>query len=280
MVRLLQVNEKNSFAKECHRRRRREPGDAGVQGSHVLSDGGGVVAVEDLALRPLGTPVAGSAIGRKDRGTGRQIAGLRLIQRPNGGKDPQGLRVERVAAPLRDTVVVDGRVRRGHGPLRKTLPRVEIIAGEATAPLGGTGVVVEVGVAAAYGAPVEQALVFHVGALVEHAVQRFCLARPCAEDPGDPIGQPVRMAGPTAAPGVFRLLAFEIPRDDAADWRAEDIVVRNAKGGEESELADQDGVLETARGRGVLEAMSSWSVRQKPSSIFIDVTEKLASLLT
>ena len=51
----------------CYRRRRREPGDAGVQGSPVLGDGGGVVAVEDLALRPLGPPVAGGAIGRKDR---------------------------------------------------------------------------------------------------------------------------------------------------------------------------------------------------------------------
>ena len=72
MVRLLQVNEKNSFARLCHRRRRREPGDAGVQGRPVLSDGGGIVAVEDLALRPLGSPVAGGAIGHKDRPPGRQ----------------------------------------------------------------------------------------------------------------------------------------------------------------------------------------------------------------
>ena len=91
------------------------------------------------------------------------------------------------------------------------------VAGEAAAPLGGPGVGVEVGVAAAYGAPVEQALVFHVGELVEHPVQRLRLARPGAEDPGDAIGQPVRMAGPAAAPGVLRLLAFEIPRDDVAD---------------------------------------------------------------
>ena len=63
----------------CYRRSRREPGDAGVQGSPVLSDGGGVVAVEDLALRPLGSPVAGGAIGRKDHLPGPHIAGLRLV---------------------------------------------------------------------------------------------------------------------------------------------------------------------------------------------------------
>ena len=44
-------------------------------------------------------------------------------------------------------------------------------------------------------------------------------------------------------------------------------------------LPTQDGVLEAAGGRGVLEAISSCSVRQKPSSMFMDVTEKLASLL-
>ena len=79
MVLALQVNEKNSFARFCHRRRRRESGDAGVQGSPVLSDGGGIVAVEDLALRPLGAPVAGGAIGRKDRPTVRRIRRLRLV---------------------------------------------------------------------------------------------------------------------------------------------------------------------------------------------------------
>ena len=72
---VLQVNEKNSFAgTDGIVERRREPGDAGVQGRPVLGNGGGVVAVEDLALRPLGSPVAGGAIGRKDRRTGRRIA--------------------------------------------------------------------------------------------------------------------------------------------------------------------------------------------------------------
>ena len=42
-------------------------------------------------------------------------------------------------------------------------------------------------------------LVFHVGELVEHAVQRLGLAWPRPEDPGDAIGQPVRMAGPAAS---------------------------------------------------------------------------------
>ena len=61
-----------------HWRRRREPGDTGVQERAVLSDGGGVVAVEDLALRPLGSPVAGCAIGCKDRPTIRRTR-LRLM---------------------------------------------------------------------------------------------------------------------------------------------------------------------------------------------------------
>src|SRR5512132_2217987 len=110
-------------------------------------------------------------------------------------------------------------------------------------PLGGTGVGVEVGVAAAYGAPVEDARVTHVGAFVEHPVQRFRLARPGAEAPGDAIGQPVRMARPAAAPGVLRLLAFEIPRNDVADVNVEDVVIWDTEGGEEGDLTDQDGML-------------------------------------
>src|SRR5262249_51524740 len=55
--------------------------------------------------------------------------------------------------------------------------------------------------------------------------------------------------GPAAAPGVFRLLAFEISRDDVADRRAEDVVVRDTEGSEEGYLADQDGVSEAAGGR-------------------------------
>src|SRR5712691_10009184 len=59
------------------------------------------------------------------------------------------------------------------------------------------------------------------------------------------------MARPATAPGVFRLLAFEIPRDEVADRRAEDIVVWDTEGGEEGELADQDGMLDAAGGRGL-----------------------------
>ena len=208
--------------------------------------------MEDLALRPLGSPVAGGTIGGKDLPAIRQHRRitLRLVQRPHGGEDPQGLRVEGVTAPLHDAVVVNGGVRQGRGPLGETLPGVEIIAGEAAAPLGGAGVVVEVGVAAAYGAPVEQVLILRV-LFGEHPVQRFRLARPGAESPGYTVGQPVRMARPAATPGVFRHLALEIPRDEVADRRAEDIIVWDAEGGEEGELADQDGVLEAPRGRGL-----------------------------
>src|SRR5262249_31535566 len=137
------------------------------------------------------------------------------------------------------------------GPLGETLPWVEIITGEAAAPLDATGVVVEVGIAAAYGTPVEQTLVFHVGELVEHAIQRFRLAWPGAEDPGDAIGEPVWMAGPAAAPGVFRLFAFEIPRNDVADLSAVEVVVWDTESGEEGHLANQDGVIYAAGRRGL-----------------------------
>src|SRR5687767_6863762 len=60
--------------------------DARVQRRPILSDSGGIVAVEDLALRPLGSPMAGGAIGREDRLPSRHIAGLRLLQRPYGEK--------------------------------------------------------------------------------------------------------------------------------------------------------------------------------------------------
>ena len=171
------------------------------------------------------------------------------MQRPHGGKDPEGLQVEGLAAPLGDAVVVDGGVRQRPIPLEETLPGVESIAGEAAAELGVTGVVVEVGIAATDGAPVEEALI-QGGALGEHPVQRERLARPSPEAPGDTIGQPVRVAGPAAAPGVFRHLALEIPRRDRADVRVQEVVVGDPEGGEEGQLADQDSVLEAAGGRG------------------------------
>src|SRR5262249_2482917 len=200
------------------RQRCREPGNAWVQWCPVLRNGGGVVAGEGLALRPLEASVAGCAIGLKDRRTARQTAeGPRLIQRPHGGKNPQGLCVECVAAALRDAVVVNCQVRRCRGSHRKTLPRGGNVTGKTAAALHATRVVVEVSVAAAYGTPVEQTLIRYVGELVERAVQRLRLARSRTENPGDAIGKAVRMAGPAAAPAVFRLLAFEIPRNDVAD---------------------------------------------------------------
>ena len=75
------------------------------------------------------------------------------------------------------------------------------------------------------------------------------------------------------------MLAAEIPWDEIADGGAEDVVVRDTEGGEEGELTDQDGVFEAARVGGSAESMSSCSVRHRPSSMFMDVTEKLASLL-
>jgi hypothetical protein len=87
--------------------------------------------------------VAGGAIGLKDRPSGPHIAGLRLLQRPHGGKDSQGLRVEGLAGPLSDAVVVNGGIRRGRIPLGETWPGVEIIAGEAAASLSGTGYVLD-----------------------------------------------------------------------------------------------------------------------------------------
>ena len=109
--------------------------------------------------------MAGGAIGLKDSPTVRQhrrIA-LRLFQRPHSGEDPQGLRVEGIAAPLHDAVVVDREIRRRRCPHCETLARGStVIAGEAAAPLGGTGVGVEVGVAAAHGTPVEDALIIRV----------------------------------------------------------------------------------------------------------------------
>ena len=117
--------------------------DAWVQGSPVLGDGSGVVAGEDLALGPLGPPVAGGAIGLKDLPSGPHIAGLRLLQRPHGGKDPQGLRVEGLAGPLSDAVVVNGGVGERRGALVETGPGVERIAGEAATPLGRPGYVLD-----------------------------------------------------------------------------------------------------------------------------------------
>ena len=52
----------------------------GSKASHILTDSGGVVAMEDLALCPLGSPMAGGAIGGKDCLTSRQRRGIRRLQ--------------------------------------------------------------------------------------------------------------------------------------------------------------------------------------------------------
>src|SRR5262249_19146890 len=155
-------------------------------------------------LGPLRSAVAGSAVLLEDSRTRRQIAGLRLIQRPHGGKDPQRLRIEGVTSPLRDAMVIDSGVRDSRGAFGEALPRIKPIAGEAATALDSTRVVVEVVVAAADGAPVQEPLILHVGELIEHAVQRLRLARPRAKDPSNAVRQPVRMAGATAAPRVLR----------------------------------------------------------------------------
>ena len=86
------------------------------------------------------------------------------------------------------------------------------------------------------------------------------------------------MAGSAAAPGVFRLLALEFLRDEVPDRFAEDVVVGDPEGGEEGELADQDGVLEAAGGRGLAGGdLGSWR-EASPTSMYMGVTEKLASL--
>src|SRR5580704_8357600 len=78
-----------------------------------------------------------------------------------------------------------------------------------------TGVGVEIGVAAAHRTPIQELLIGRV-LFVEHRIQRSGLARPGAEDMGYPIGEPVQVAGPAAAPAVLRHLVFEIPRDELA----------------------------------------------------------------
>jgi hypothetical protein len=115
--------------------------------------------------------MAGGAVGLEDCHTGRHIAGLWLIERPHGGKYPQGLRVEGVTSPLGDAVVVDGGIHRREQVVIGTRDgRILTVAGEsnagkAAAPLDTTGVGVEVGVAATDGALVEQPLILHVSEL-------------------------------------------------------------------------------------------------------------------
>src|SRR5262245_43284764 len=133
--------------------------------------------------------MARCAIGRKDVATSRQPRWitLGLMERAHSREDPQRLRVEGVAASVRNTMIVDGRVREGCLSFVQATPRVEIIAREPAAVLRGARVGVEVGIAAAYGAPVEQPLIVRA-LLREHAVQRDRLAWTGAEEPRDAVG--------------------------------------------------------------------------------------------
>src|SRR5206468_8316002 len=97
----------------------------------------------------------------------------------------------------RETVVVDVRARRR--------------AGEALAALHHDRILIEVGYAAAHRAPVADPLVVRV-ALVEEGIQRDRVARAGRENPGHAVGQAVRMAGPTTAPGIVRHLAARLER--------------------------------------------------------------------
>src|SRR5215813_4511096 len=70
------------------------------------------------------------------------------------------------------------------------------------------------------------------------------------------------MAGPTAAPAVFRLLALEIPRDDVADRHAGEVVVWDTEGSEEGQLAYQNGVIKAAGRRGSAGGDIEWLKRE------------------
>jgi hypothetical protein len=109
----------------------------------------------------------------------------------------------------------------------------ELIASKAAASLDAPRVVVEVGVAAADSAPVKDALIIHVGVLGKQPIQRDRLTRTGGEEPRHAIGQPIRMAGPTATPSIAGLLAPEVQRHDVADRRVEEPIIRDTDGGEE-----------------------------------------------
>src|SRR6516225_6992105 len=132
-------------------------------------------------------------------------------------------------------------------PFAKHDPGSKLSLAKPHPPLNIAGVVVEVGIAVAYRAPVEDILILGV-LLGEHSVQRFCPAWPGAKDPGHTVAQPIIMARAAAAPCILRLLVPEVPRDDVADIGTLKAVVRNAKGGEEGEVADQRHVLDATRG--------------------------------
>ena len=100
MVRLLQVNEKNSFAGALPPAAPASLVTPGSKGAPFWATAAG------LSRWKIWLFVHLAPRGRRRNWPQRppprppDIAGLRLIQRPHGGKDPQGLRVEGVAGPL------------------------------------------------------------------------------------------------------------------------------------------------------------------------------------
>ena len=93
-----------------------------------------------------------------------------------------------------------------------------------------------------------------------------------------PSASPSGWQDPQLLQASFDCLPLKF-RGTICGFSAEDVVVRDTEGGEEGHLAEQLGMLYVPGAGGSLEAMSSSSVRRKPSSMFMDVTEKLASLL-
>jgi len=94
-------------------------------------------------------------------------------------------------------------------------------------------VVVKIGITTAYGAPVEGALIIHVGVLGEHPIQRDRLTRAGSEDPRHAVGQPIGMAGTTATPRIVGLLAPQAQRHDITDRHVKEPINRDAQGREE-----------------------------------------------
>src|SRR5262245_16369407 len=84
--------------------------DTLVERGTILSNGGRVVTVEDLALGPFGATVARGTVRVEDLLPWPRIGGLMLVQRPYRGEYPQRLHIKRFAGPLRDAVIVDSRI--------------------------------------------------------------------------------------------------------------------------------------------------------------------------
>ena len=166
---------------------------------------GRVVAVGDRAFGEFVAAVAGRAVGRENGPPGGEgvAARVRTVGGAQLGLGPEGHEVEGVARAVGQAVVED---RPG-------------LLGEAFAALDVAGVVVEIPDAAAHAAPVEHALVTR--RVAPGAVHGHGLARAGGEDPGDAVGQAVRVAGGAGTPGVVRRLVALLQQVEIAHRRAE-----------------------------------------------------------